>query len=100
VTALALASGLGGVALATAPAQAGDTGRDYGCAAHWRHTAAWNECKDSPGTNVQLQVHCKNLPSNDPDYYGPWRYVRGSLDYVDRHECRHQVLGATNAYRP
>jgi hypothetical protein len=95
--ALAVLSGLAGIAIAAAPAQAaGDTGRKYGCAAHWRNTAAWNECKDSPGATVQLQVDC-GYPS--PDYYGPWRFVQGSIDYLDRHECSYHVDGANNAYK-
>jgi hypothetical protein len=94
---LALLGGMAGVAVAAGPAQAaGDSQRQYGCAAHWRNTAAWNECKDSPGIEVQLQVDC-GWPS--PDWYGKFRYVKGSVDYADRHECSYHVESALNAFK-
>jgi hypothetical protein len=96
--AAALMAGLGGVAVATIPAQAdGNTGRTYGCAAHWRHTANWNECVGAPGVNIQLQIDCEwEMPTQK---YTEWKYVRGNQDPVNRYECGYRTNGASNAFR-
>jgi hypothetical protein len=98
-TSLAMAgvalTGVVGLAAAAAPAQAaGDTERHLGCAAHWRNTAAWNECENSPGVSLQLQVKCS--PSGG--YTGLFKYVKGSMYPVDRWECPFKVTNAFNAY--
>lgn len=92
-----LGVGLGVASAATAQA-AGDTPRQHGCAAHWRNTASWNECINAPGLYVQLQAECK-LPIGTSTYVGPWRWVKGSIDPSDRHECRHHVNKAEVAFR-
>ncbi|AXO33258.1 hypothetical protein [Micromonospora sp. B006] len=83
------------LAYSAAPAlAAGDTARQHGCAAHWRNTASWNECQNSPGIYVQLQADC-NYTS---DYTGRFRYVKGSIDPADQHECRYHVNSALVAF--
>lgn len=94
--AAAFAASVAGVVLTAAPAgAAGDTSRYRGCAAHWRNTATWSECQNSPGVNLQFQATCYR----SGDYQGIWRYVRGSLDPVDRFECSWSAIKALNAYR-
>ena len=79
-----------------APAQAsGDTSREHGCAAHWRVTAAWNECINPRGVTLQLQVECKW----QSQHFGTWNYVNSSKDPVSRHECRYQAYEAYNGFR-
>jgi len=94
--AAALASGVAGIVMTAMPAQAaGDTARYNGCAAHWRTTAAWNECKNSPGTNIQLHVDC----SWDWDHTSGWKWVKGTVDPVQRHECANRANGAYNGFK-
>jgi hypothetical protein len=97
-----VATGLVGAVLAAMPAQAspGDSGREHGCASHWRNTANWNECKDAPGVNIQLQVDCEQQGHQVPvDYYSDWKYVQGSKDPVQRYECVWKTNRAWNAFR-
>ncbi len=77
------------------PAMAdGDTSRQYGCAAHWRTTAAWNECQNSPGVKIRLRVDC----DWQLDYSGQWRTAKGSVNPVDRFECDLRALSAANSF--
>ncbi|MFG2060574.1 hypothetical protein ACGFIK_04055 [Micromonospora sp. NPDC048871] len=87
---------LTGMAVTAQSAQAsGSSGRTLGCAAHWRTTAAWNECVDSPGATLRLQVDC----SWQLDYTGPWRTVKGSANPIDRFECEQRANSAWNGYK-
>jgi len=81
--------------IAAPPAQAGSTGRTLGCAAHWKVTAAWNECIDSPGTEIRLYVEC----DWQPDHTGTWKKVRGTANPVDEYRCYVKALAAWNGYR-
>jgi hypothetical protein len=91
----AVLSGVAGVAIAAGPAHAGDTSRYNGCAAHWRTTAAWNECENSPGANLRLQVDC----NYQLDYVGDWRFAKGTVNPVDRVECESRANSAWNGYK-
>lgn len=94
--AAALAAGAAGIVMTAMPAQAaGDTSRHLGCAAHWRNTATWSECQNSSGVSLQFQSKCKLSAS----YQGIWRYVKGSLNPVDRWECSWKAVEAFNVYR-
>jgi len=87
---------LTGVATAAQSAHAsGSSGRTLGCAAHWRTTAAWNECIDSPGAELRLQVDC----NWQLDYTGQWRKVKGSANPIDRFECEQRANSAWNGYQ-
>lgn len=88
-------AGLTGLVIAAPPAQAGSTGRTLGCAAHWKVTAAWNECIDSPGTEIRLYVEC----DWQPDHTGTWKKVRGTANPVDEYRCYVKALAAWNGYR-
>jgi hypothetical protein len=90
VSVAALLPALAGVALLAGPAQAGDTGRVNGCAAHWRHTATWNECKNVPELKVNLNSDC----DWEFDYTGEFKKVKGTVDPVDRFECRQKAISA------
>ncbi|AXO33252.1 hypothetical protein ACGFLT_04710 [Micromonospora chalcea] len=91
-----LASFAAAALLVPPPAQAaGDTSRHKGCAAHWRKTATWSECQNSPGVELQFQAIC----NNSGDFKGLWRKVTGSLDPVDRFECRWSAVEAYNVYK-
>jgi hypothetical protein len=93
--AAALLSGLAVTAIVAGPASAaGDTSRYKGCAAHWRNTATWNECSNSPGVNLQLQSRCKR----SADFGGTWRFVQGTLTPIDRWECAFEAIEAFNVY--
>jgi hypothetical protein len=86
----AVVSGLAGIAIAAGPAQAGDTGRVHGCAAHWRNTATWNECRDSPAVRVNLNVDC----NWEPDHSGDFKKVAGTVDPVDQFQCKEKANSA------
>ncbi|MFG2060571.1 hypothetical protein ACGFIK_04040 [Micromonospora sp. NPDC048871] len=88
-------AGLAGILIAGAPAQAGSTGRTLGCAAHWKVTAAWNECVDSPGAQIRLNVEC----DWQLDHTGSWKTVRGTINPVDEYRCKVKALTAWNGYR-
>lgn len=96
---LAIGVGIAGVlaagGIAGAAQAAGDTARYKGCAAHWRDTATWGECVDSPGVTLQLQSEC----SWSASYQGLWRTVKGSMNPTDSWECSWKAVNAFNAYR-
>ena len=95
----AFAVGLGAMARArgpTLPAMAdGDTSRHYGCAAHWRATATWNECHNSSGVQIRLRSDCDWQVDHD----GAWKTIKGTVNPVDTYECRIKALGASNGFR-
>lgn len=97
VRALVIAMTCAAVIFGTSPANAGDTRRVSGCAAHWRNTAAWNECQEHSSQPVEVRLHV--ACSAQPDWAGAWRLVKGYIDPLDRHECRFSAQSAYNAFR-
>ncbi|WP_147265119.1 hypothetical protein [Micromonospora sp. LHW51205] len=93
---IGLLAGLAGLILVAPPAQAGgDTGRYHGCAAHWRETATWNECQNATGVDVRLESDC----NNQGDYTGSYKYVKGTVNPLDRFECRWKANGAALGFK-
>ncbi|MFG2060573.1 hypothetical protein ACGFIK_04050 [Micromonospora sp. NPDC048871] len=95
--AVALVAGLATVTIGSLPAEAGDTNRVRGCAAHWRTTATWNECvRDSQQpVEVRLAVDC----DLQLDWTGKWKRVEGAVDPLDSYSCFKKANSAWNGYR-